>query len=72
LKYVQVQLRGTPIAGLTAADFVLRDSNVQQQIQAIAIEDVPVTLLLALDTAGARSWHRPSRKSCRTSKADIS
>jgi Ca-activated chloride channel homolog len=50
---VQVRLRGKPIAGLTAADFVLRDSNVQHQIQAIAIEDVPVTLLLALDTSAS-------------------
>jgi Ca-activated chloride channel family protein len=50
---VQVRLQGKPIAGLTAADFVLRDSNVQQQIQAMAIEDVPVTLLLALDTSSS-------------------
>lgn len=48
---VQVREGGKPIAGLTGADFVLRDSRVQQQIQAVAIEDVPVTLMLALDTS---------------------
>lgn len=50
---VQVRQGSTPIAGLTAADFELRDSKVPQQIQAVAIEDVPVTLLLALDTSSS-------------------
>ena len=48
---VQVRQGNKPVAGLTAADFELRDSNVVQQIQAVSIEDVPVTLMLALDTS---------------------
>ena len=39
--------------GLTAADFELRDSKVLQQIEAVSIEDVPVTLFLALDTSSS-------------------
>jgi VWFA-related protein len=48
---VQVRQGSKPVTGLTAADFELRDSNVPQQIQAVSIEDVPVTLMLALDTS---------------------
>jgi VWFA-related protein len=43
--------RNRPIAGLTAADFELRDNNVLQTIDAVAIEDIPVSLMLALDTS---------------------
>jgi Ca-activated chloride channel family protein len=50
---VQVRQRGRPVTGLTAADFELRDSNILQQIEAVAIEDVPVTLFLALDTSSS-------------------
>jgi Ca-activated chloride channel family protein len=42
-----------PITGLTAGDFELRDTGVVQEIRAVATEDVPVTLLLALDTSGS-------------------
>ena len=40
-----------PIAGLTAADFELRDSGVVQEVRAVSAENAPVTLLLALDTS---------------------
>jgi hypothetical protein len=40
-----------PIAGLTAKDFELFDNNVRQQIDAVAIEDLPVSMMLALDTS---------------------
>jgi Ca-activated chloride channel family protein len=50
---VQVRRGGRPVAGLTAADFELRDTSVVQQIEAVAIEDVPVTLFLALDTSSS-------------------
>ncbi len=50
---VQVRRGSKPIAGLTAADFELRDNRVVQQIQALAIEDVPVSLFLALDTSSS-------------------
>jgi Ca-activated chloride channel family protein len=50
---VQVKARGKPVAGLTAADFELRDSGVLQEIQAVALEDVPISVLLALDTSAS-------------------
>ena len=50
---VQVKRGNKPVAGLTADDFELRDSKVVQQVEAVAIEDVPVSLLLALDTSGS-------------------
>lgn len=50
-----------PVAGLTAADFELRDSGVPQRIDSLALEDVPLSIMLALDTsesvAGAPLLH---------------
>ena len=55
---VRVERRGRPVGGLTAANFELRDAGVVQTIEAVTMEDVPVHLLLVLDTslsvAGAR------------------
>jgi Ca-activated chloride channel homolog len=48
---VLVTRGGRPVAGLTAADFELRDNDIVQQIDAVAVEDVPVTLMLVLDVS---------------------
>jgi len=40
-----------PVGGLTAPDFELRDSGVVQPIESVAIEDVPLNVMLALDTS---------------------
>jgi Ca-activated chloride channel homolog len=48
---VLVTRGGRPVPGLTAADFALRDNGVAQQIDAVAVEDVPVTLALVLDVS---------------------
>jgi VWFA-related protein len=42
---------GTAIAGLTAADFELRDSGVLQEINSASLADVPVSMSLVLDTS---------------------
>ena len=42
-----------PVAGLTAANFELRDSGVVQQVKAVTLEDVPLHLVLVLDTSGS-------------------
>ncbi len=42
-----------PVSGLTAADFTLHDNGVGQQIKSAMLEDVPVTLLLVLDTSAS-------------------
>jgi len=48
---VRVERRGRPVGGLTAANFELRDAGVVQTIEAVTLEDVPVHLLLVLDTS---------------------
>ena len=40
-----------PVAGLTAGDFDLKDRGVTQQIDSIAFEDVPLSVMVALDTS---------------------
>ena len=40
-----------PVAGLTAADFELRDRGVVQRIEAVTFEDVPLSVMVALDTS---------------------
>jgi Ca-activated chloride channel homolog len=40
-----------PIAGLQRQDFILHDQGVRQDIETIAIEDIPVSMMLALDTS---------------------
>ena len=42
-----------PIPGLTAPDFRLRDNGVEQRIESVMLEDVPITLLFALDTSAS-------------------
>lgn len=54
---VLVTDRDRPVAGLEANDFELRDSGVVQSIEAVSVEDVPVTLLLALDTSSSVAGH---------------
>lgn len=50
---VRARQGSRPMTGLTAADFELRDRGVVQDIQAISAHDVPLTLLLALDTSSS-------------------
>jgi VWFA-related protein len=40
-----------PVAGLTAADFELKDSLIVQEIEAATLADVPVSMTLVLDTS---------------------
>ena len=47
-----------PVAGLTAADFELRDRGVPQRIDAISFEDVPLSVMMALD-ASSSVWGEP-------------
>ena len=41
------------VAGLTADDFTVLDNGVRQDVAAVLVEEVPVTLLLVLDTSGS-------------------
>ncbi|MEO8522253.1 MAG: VWA domain-containing protein, partial [Acidobacteriota bacterium] len=44
-----------PVAGLSAADFELRDSGVLQHVESVAMADVPLGIMLALDGSGSVS-----------------
>jgi VWFA-related protein len=50
---VLVTRGGQPVVGLDADDFVVLDNGIPQQIEAVLLEDVPITLLLVLDTSGS-------------------
>lgn len=41
------------VGGLTAADFTVLDNGVRQDVAAVLVEEVPITLLLVLDTSGS-------------------
>jgi len=40
-----------PVVGLVADDFELRDSGVVQAVDSIAVADVPISMMIALDTS---------------------
>jgi VWFA-related protein len=47
-----------PVAGLTAADFELRDNGVLQTIDIVDTSDIPVNAVLALDTSSSTAGQR--------------
>lgn len=55
---VSVTSRGRPVPGLTAADFEVFDNGVRQKIQLVDTDDVPLDLILALDTSGSVTGDR--------------
>ena len=50
---VLVTRDGQPVTGLTADDFIVLDNDVPQQIDLVMLDEVPITLLLVLDTSGS-------------------
>ncbi len=47
-----------PVAGLTAADFELRDNGILQTIDVVDTSDIPVNAILALDTSASTAGQR--------------
>jgi VWFA-related protein len=48
----------TPIAGLTAADFEVKDNGVTQRVSVVTMEEVPISLMLAADVSASMSGKR--------------
>ena len=42
-----------PVTGLTAADFELRDRGVPQVVNSLSMTDVPIDMIITLDTSGS-------------------
>jgi VWFA-related protein len=55
---VSVTGRGKAVAGLTAADFEVRDNGVRQEIDHLSFEQLPISLSLALDWSGSVAGDR--------------
>lgn len=55
---VSVTRGNTPVAGLTAAHFEVRDNGVVHAVERVLREEVPLRLLLVLDTSGSLEGHR--------------
>jgi VWFA-related protein len=49
---------GRPVVGLTASDFELRDNGVRQPVELLAVESLPLTTFLVLDTSGSVDGER--------------
>lgn len=55
---VSVKDRNVPVTGLTAADFRLWDSGVEQTVTDVGLEDVPVDVTVFLDNSGSTTAYR--------------
>jgi len=47
-----------PVAGLTAANFVVTDNGVAQTLDSVSLDTVPLNLMLVLDTSGSLAGER--------------
>ncbi len=59
---VSVRKGNTPVTGLTAADFELRDNGVRQDIETVEAKAVPIDLSIIVDVSGDpnRPWVNPT------------
>jgi Ca-activated chloride channel family protein len=56
---VSVMRNGQPVRGLGARDFSIRDRGVLQQVESVSgLDDLPVSVLIALDTSGSVAGER--------------
>ena len=58
---VSVTRNGVPVRGLTARDFVVTDNGVQQEVDTAALDQLPLSVQLVLDTSGSDSGLRLNR-----------
>ena len=50
---VSVLRNGNPVRGLTAADFVVTDNGVQQVVDSVVVDQLPLSVQLVLDASGS-------------------
>ena len=50
---VSVTRAGARVEGLTAADFIVKDSGIVQSAQVVATDSLPVSLLMAFDASAS-------------------
>lgn len=55
---VSVTQRGRPVAGLTSTDFEVFDNGVRQDLLLVDTEDLPIDMVMALDTSGSVTGER--------------
>ena len=55
---VSVRRSDRPVVGLRADDFVLTDNGRAQRIESAALESMPLSVLLVLDTSGSMAGPR--------------
>src|SRR5215213_3846822 len=50
---VSVVRNGRPVRGLSAADFVVTDNGVQQVVESVDVDQLPLSVQLVLDVSGS-------------------
>ena len=55
---VSVVRNGIPVRRLTGADFVVTDNGVQQVVESVVVDQLPLSVQLVLDTSGSVSGDR--------------
>ena len=55
---VSVTRGGSPVAGLTAADFSLTDNGVAQELESVTLDQLPLSVTMVLDVSGSVSGDR--------------
>jgi hypothetical protein len=56
-----VDRNGAPVRGLTAADFIVTDQGIRQEVQSLAVDPLPLSVQLVLDVSASVSGRRLER-----------
>jgi VWFA-related protein len=56
-----VKGNGMPVPGLTARDFIVTDNGARQEVQSVAVDELPLDVQLVLDVSGSVAGRRLER-----------